>query len=374
MRRSSFFLPRLLVSLNRTEANLQYPLERNLVPIICQLREIPSRLEATPFNRFDVEIAEIDASLEFSGQSLNVMKIEQVTAHLKTLIQPELWKNRVKLNADVTIQRAEVQLNPAQFYLTSNLLQSMVNNRVVDVLNTSLLADISNQQLVVLRLNWEKILCGFDESDDYRIIQLEIGKMDGHAVIPTLKTTTHILEWPCGKIGRVYLPNFLSIVYQTPLHSAAMSCPPIIDVRMQAGGVSLDSLMCRFLNYDVKRWTYPIYETHPASSKSDTAIVLDTPIKKGRSVEPRIPPAIASVQSSSDRDANTSMIVETDEAVEDERGLNNLFQFAKHLVVQVDIGETIIYFPSKLMKCSVFNAIEVNRSRAFQDNDCLVIG
>lgn len=375
LRRNTFLLPRFLITFDRIDTNIQLPMEKMLAPTISQLREIPTRLEKTPFNRVEFEIGEIEAILDFSGQKFNICRLQKVTGRVKMLIEPHLWQDRVKLNADLVIHSVEMNFNSAQMCLVIYILQSMTNRRLIDVLYTNLLVDISNQQLVSLKFLWEKVILGFDKTDNYRILQLEINKLNGFACIPVLKTQTHVIQWPTnGKAVTKKASDFVSILYQLPLHDGATSCPPIIDVRIEKGGICLDSLVCRFLNYEIKRWNFPIYEGQLASSKSDTAIVLDTPVKKKANIETKIPPAIPSVHSSSDRDANTSMIVEADESTEDKHVLSNLFQLAKHLVVQIDVGETVLYFPTKIMKCSIFNSSEVRENHALHENDCLVIG
>lgn len=373
---NKLFFPFVTLTTERIESQIQYPVEPKLVPTLCQMSNISEQtlLAEAPFRRLAISLEKTTGSLNFAGHSSNILEINLIEMKAKELLQPQLWINNdcIKLNADLIFKSITLKVNPAQLCLLSSLAESNMNHRYIDVIHTNLLADISNDQLVHLSIVLDQLLAGYDKTDDYQIFQLEAQKINGYASIPALALQTHVFQWPNSKAENV--PNLLSVVLQLPLHPEAKKHPSIIDIRMDHGGICIDSLFSRFLNYDLKRWSQPVYDTINVSSKSDTAAVIDTPIKKRQYMEQKKPmQALASVHSSSDRDAGTSVIVEL-ETEEQDKQAGQLFELLKHLVIQVDIGETIIYFPTKCMTQSIFNEGLSKKLSSFKDNDVVILG
>lgn len=372
-------LPYFLLKTDRLNVEIQYPLEPNLVPILSKLDSISPSLAESPFRRSTIELNYISGELNFAGHLYEVLVIDHLSFKVRELLLPELWTKEdvIKINVDAIMKPFVLKGNAAQLFLFHNLIESNMTMRYIDVLNTSLLADISNQHLVQLNLYFDLFIAGYDRTDDYQILQLEVEKCVGHMEIPALALRTHVIQWPLSSSRTVRKEsriNFISLALQLPLTDTAVKHPPVIDIRMEPGGLSFDSLVCRFLNYELKRWSQPMYyEPVNVSSKSDTAVVLDTPIRRKVSVEAKKPlQAIPSVHSSSDRDAGASMVVEVTEDEGSEQPKTNLFDMLKRMVLQIDVGETTVYFPSKCMTQSIFEQTNMMRDGTFKDNDITI--
>lgn len=74
----------------------------------------------------------------------------------------------------------------------------MVEQKREDVLNTSLLDNFANQQLVHLHLKLFKALGDYDLTDDWRWRC----KNSMKAKVPALDLDTHVLQWPFIRHGR----------------------------------------------------------------------------------------------------------------------------------------------------------------------------
>lgn len=369
-------LPYLLLKADRLNAQIQYPLEPKLVPTLSQLELMSPSLAESPFRQSTIELNDISGALNFAGHSFNVLEIDQFSIKVRELLQPELWtkEDAIKIYVDTILKPLTIKGNAAQFCLLHYLLESNTKMRHIDVLNTSLLADISNQHLVQLNLHFDLLIAGYDRTDDYQILQLEVGTFIGHAEIPALALRTHVIQWPLSTVKKESVINFISLALQLPLNDTAVNHPPVIDIRMEPGGICIDTLVSRFLNYDLKRWSQPMYyEPVNVSSKSDTAVVLDTPVRRKVSVEAKKPlQAIPSVHSSSDRDAGASMVVEVTEEEGGGRAETNIFEMLKRMVLQIDAGETTVYFPNKCMTQSIFGQKNLTKEGTFKDNDITI--
>ncbi|XP_063704154.1 intermembrane lipid transfer protein VPS13B [Culicoides brevitarsis] len=367
-------LPYLLLKIDRLNGTIQYPLESNLVPTLSQLDSINKILADSPFRRTNIEFSSISGALIFVEQVFEVFEIENFTIKMRELLLPELWTNPdvIKMNVDAILKPLKFKTNAAQLFLLQNLVDSVTNMRYIDVLNTSLLADISNQHLVTLNFDFDLLVAGYDRTEFYQILQLQVEKCIGHAEIPALALKTHVIQWPL--IPKSVSSNFISLILQLPLDEKSISHPPIVDLRIEPGGVSFDSLFCRFLNYDVKRWSHPMFEQAAnVSSKSDTAVVLDTPIRRKVSVEAKKPlQAIPSVHSSSDRDAGVSIVVEAAEEETKEKEKTNIFEMLKRIVIQIEVAMTTVYFPTKCMTTSIFEQQDLTKDGNLKDNDVAI--
>lgn len=369
--------PHVTFGADRIETIIRYPGDPRLVPILFQMPNIPKKFASVPYQKISSILHGIYSELQFGSTSTPILDMEKMELNLKYLLQPDRWLTQdiIKFSCDWEFLQLDFKVNPPQYCLLTAIIESCLKQRYIDIINTSLFVDFNNQQLVQLHLNLSKVLGGYDLTDSYQIAQIEMRKLNGSAKVPALDLSTHILQWPLTREkGTKALPNFFSAVIQLPLHERATQHPPIVDIRIDYGAICLNSLVCRFLNYDLKQWSYPVYETiSHVSSKSDTAVVVDTPMKKRASVELRkIPQALPSLHSS-ERDANTSMIAEPDENVPTVESFKWL-DVAKHIVLQIDIGEVTVYIPSKVQRTNIFENFNLQNLEAFRGNDIVVLG
>lgn len=369
--------PHINCGADRIETVIRCPGDPRLVPTLCQLQSIPVKLAETPYQTISSVLNGVYGELQFGTTATPILDMEKMELNLRYLLQPDQWiaQDIIKFSCDWEFLQIDVKLNPPQYCLLMAIVESHLKQRYVDVMNTNLFVDFNNQQLVQIHLNLTKVLGGYDVTDDYQVIQVEMRKLNGSAKVPALDLDTHILQWPLTRDkSRKALPNFFSAVVQLPRHETATKYPPIVDVRIDYGAICFNSLVSRFLNYDLKHWSYPVYETiSHVSSKSDTAVVVDTPMKKRASIELRkIPQQIASMHSS-DRDANTSMVAEMEENVPTEKSFKWL-NIAKHIVIQIDVGEVTVYVPSKVQRTNIFECDHLQNLEAFRGNDVVIVG
>ncbi|CRL05825.1 CLUMA_CG018852, isoform A [Clunio marinus] len=347
----------LEMKIDEATMELKLPLYRNrLIYTACQLPDdINNELFDKCFFMLSVALKNIKIDMKYE-QSKRIVEVLSVTGRMRRLIYPHLWIDKdIQENLyEVGADGFSLMINPPQLIALQVIISSMIKQTVERELERDVLRNLGKIELVVLQLSLQRIKMKAAETTSCLFVKFVISDLLGIAWKSGTKSL--IINWPDNSEKSQLKPsntkkkikkhNELMIAQiQYPKVAVESKLLPVLTMKLSEGSINLDPLLREFLSFQVVA-DEPKTERFARTISSSTKLAINNTSSNNNQ--------LPSAQSSSDGDLTicpVTVVVEK-EAEVDRKHFNDLIDFTRNLIVNVEVKPLTIFYTKTLLETS----------------------
>lgn len=267
-------------NVNLEMADPYYP--NRLVHTTCQLPKPPSKLLQYCYTKYSGNFHHLRVILCCGHSKQLQIRIPSCTIATESLLKPSFWLTKAPPTSttNISLESIILKMNKPQMIVFHHLVSAGIQDVLLNsaLFESSILLDMQMSTLPVLDIRIDRINCTATKIANSIGVAAIVSSINGLVYVPQeVEAGTHEV-YRCKAFflsdqKDTNQPDFLMITTQIPvdLEAAIITHPPICILSINRINLSMDPMLCDFLNYQVRLNEMPSKRSEVSAKRSEVS-------------------------------------------------------------------------------------------------------